>query len=69
MNRFAALTLLMLAVLLLACSSVKYGDATAQETVNTDFGSTDLQGIAGKMLEAKQFAGKIDGILLGHILF
>ena len=51
MNRFAALTLLMLAVLLPACSSVEYGDATAQETVNTDFGSTDLQGIAGKMVD------------------
>lgn len=30
-------------------SKVKYGDATAVETVNTDFGSTDLQMIARKM--------------------
>lgn len=38
--------------LLTACSStVKYGDATAQETVNTDFGSTDLQMIANKMVD------------------
>ncbi|HEY9033616.1 MAG TPA: penicillin-binding protein activator LpoB [Pseudomonadales bacterium] len=36
---------------LAACSSVEYGDATAQETVNTDFGSTDLQMIASKMVD------------------
>ena len=34
-----------------ACSTVEYGDATAQETVNTDFGSTDLQMIASKMVD------------------
>lgn len=34
-----------------ACSSVQYGDATAVETVNTDFGSTDLQMIAEKMAD------------------
>lgn len=33
------------------CSTVKYGDATAVETVNTDFGSTDLQMIAEKMVD------------------
>jgi len=33
------------------CSSVQYGDATAVETVNTDFGSTDLQMIAEKMAD------------------
>jgi penicillin-binding protein activator len=33
------------------CSSVQYGDATAVETVNTDFGSTDLQMIAEKMVD------------------
>jgi uncharacterized protein (TIGR02722 family) len=32
-------------------SSVQYGDATAVETVNTDFGSTDLQMIAEKMVD------------------
>lgn len=32
-------------------SQVKYGDATAVETVNTDFGSTDLQLIAEKMVD------------------
>ena len=31
--------------------SVQYGDATAVETVNTDFGSTDLQMIAEKMVD------------------
>lgn len=34
-----------------ACSSVQYGDATAVETVNTEFGSTDLQMIAEKMAD------------------
>lgn len=33
------------------CSSVQYGDATAVETLNTDFGSTDLQMIAEKMVD------------------
>ncbi|MDI1301394.1 MAG: penicillin-binding protein activator LpoB [bacterium] len=33
------------------CSTVQYGDATAVETVNTDFGSTDLQMIAEKMTD------------------
>lgn len=32
-------------------SRVQYGDATAVETVNTDFGSTDLQMIAEKMVD------------------
>lgn len=32
-------------------SQVQYGDATAVETVNTDFGSTDLQMIAEKMVD------------------
>lgn len=48
----ATATILAIAATFLAgCSSVEYGDATAQETVNTDFGSTDLQGIAGKMVD------------------
>lgn len=42
----------MLILGLSACSStVQYGDATAVETVNTDFGSTDLQTIANKMVD------------------
>ena len=44
------------------CSTVQYGDATATETVNTDFGSTDLQMIAEKMtgglLETGIFQGR-----------
>ncbi|CAA0079981.1 Penicillin-binding protein activator LpoB [BD1-7 clade bacterium] len=40
-----------LLTLISACSSVQYGDATEQETVNTDFGSTDLQLIASKMVD------------------
>lgn len=39
-------------LLLSGCStSTRYGDATAEETVNTDFGSTDLQRIAAKMVD------------------
>jgi len=33
-------------------SNVKYGDATAVETTTTDFGSTDLQQIAAKMVDS-----------------
>jgi uncharacterized protein (TIGR02722 family) len=44
----AIITTLLFAV---GCQSVQYGDAQATETVNTDFGSTDLQGIAVKMVE------------------
>lgn len=36
---------------MVACTSVQYGDATATETVNTDFGSTDLQSISAKMVD------------------
>lgn len=43
--------LVLLASFFAACTSVEYGDASAQETVNTDFGSTDLQMIAGKMVD------------------
>lgn len=49
---FLALPLLAAALLgLNGCSSVQYGDATAVETVTTDFGSTDLQMIAEKMVD------------------
>lgn len=33
------------------CTTVSYGDATATETVDTSFGSTDLQMIAAKMVD------------------
>jgi penicillin-binding protein activator len=39
------------AALLSGCASVQYGDATARETVNTQFGSTDLQMIANQMVD------------------
>ncbi|NRB37766.1 MAG: penicillin-binding protein activator LpoB [Pseudomonadales bacterium] len=40
------------AIVISACStSTQYGDAQAVETVNTDFGSTDLQTIAAKMVD------------------
>ncbi|MCK5880233.1 MAG: penicillin-binding protein activator LpoB [Sinobacterium sp.] len=45
------MTLLSSILVLSACTSTKYGDAQATETVNTDFGSTDLQGIATKMVD------------------
>ena len=48
-----ALTLLALAVGgLSACTTVKYGDAQSVETVNTDFGSTDLHLIASKLTDS-----------------
>jgi hypothetical protein len=34
------------------CSSVKYGDARATETVNIDYGSTDLQTISAEMVRS-----------------
>lgn len=48
------LMLVALALTLMAggCSSkVEYGDAQARETVTADFGSSDLQDIAGKMVD------------------
>lgn len=53
-----ALTLLALAVGgLTACTTVKYGDAQAVETTNTDFGSTDLHLIATKMTDSLLASG------------
>jgi len=44
---------LLLGLFLLSCSAgTKYGDATAQETLTIDFGSTDLQLIAEKMVRS-----------------
>lgn len=51
MKSLKILALMLAASVLAACSSVEYGDATAQETINTDFGSTDLQTIAAKMVD------------------
>ena len=53
MKKIPSIILVACAMMLAACSSTttRYGDATAQETVNTDFGSTDLQLIAAKMVD------------------
>lgn len=48
-----------------ACTNVKYGDATAVETVNTDFGSTDLQMIAEKMVDDLLASGAVAQISAG----
>ena len=50
-NKFIPV-LAIIAVGLSGCASVKYGDATAQETVNERFGSTDLQMTAKSMTES-----------------
>lgn len=52
MKHLTGLLLIACSVFLAACSATtQYGDATAEETVNTDFGSTDLQRIAEKMVD------------------
>ncbi|MAX56072.1 MAG: penicillin-binding protein activator LpoB [Alcanivoracaceae bacterium] len=51
MRRVLTMIMLGAAVALSGCSTVDYGDAQARETVNTDFGSTDLQMIASKMVD------------------
>lgn len=48
-----------------ACSTVQYGEATAVETVNTDFGSTDLQMIAEKMVDDMLASGAVAQIGAG----
>lgn len=51
MSRFIVMALISLTALVAGCASkVEYGDAQARETVTTDFGSTDLQQIATKMV-------------------
>lgn len=52
MLRLIAMMMLATTVALAGCAAkVDYGDATARETVTTDFGSTDLQMIAAKMVD------------------
>lgn len=52
MKRILIAVMASLVVVLSGCmAKVDYGDATARETVNTDFGSTDLQMIAAKMVD------------------
>src|SRR5262245_12012539 len=51
MNR-ALFLLLSLPLCLAACSSTHYGDPKAVETVNADWGSTDLQQFSSKMAKS-----------------
>ena len=52
MVRVFSLLALAMALMLSGCASrVDYGDAQARETVTADFGSTDLQMIATKMVD------------------
>jgi uncharacterized protein (TIGR02722 family) len=56
----SAIALLGLAVLLGGCSNkVSYGDAQAVETTTADFGSTDLQTIAGEMVDSMLASGAV----------
>lgn len=52
MVRILSVALVVVAMGLTGCASnIGYGDATARETLTTDFGSTDLQMIAAKMVD------------------
>ncbi|MDN3698038.1 MULTISPECIES: penicillin-binding protein activator LpoB [Vibrio] len=56
----SVIALLGLAVILGGCSNkVSYGDAQATETTTIDFGSTDLQKIAGEMVDSMMTAGSV----------
>ncbi|MEI6859137.1 MAG: penicillin-binding protein activator LpoB [Shewanella sp.] len=53
MKNFKLIFMLAVAVGLSGCQSkVEYGDATEVETVNENFGSSDLQAIAAKMVDS-----------------
>jgi len=53
MKQFKLIFVLAAVMGLAACQSkVEYGDATEVETVNENFGSTDLQAIAAKMVDS-----------------
>ncbi len=57
------IALLGLAVILGGCSNkVSYGDAQAVETTTIDFGSTDLQTIAGEMVDSMMASGSVSYI-------
>ncbi|MBU2897797.1 penicillin-binding protein activator LpoB [Vibrio hepatarius] len=59
----SVIALLGLAVLLGGCSNkVSYGDAQAVETTTIDFGSTDLQKIAGEMVDSMMMSGSVAAI-------
>ncbi len=53
MKKFNLIFIIAVAIGLAGCQSkVQYGDATEVETVNENFGSTDLQAIAAKMVDS-----------------
>ncbi len=53
MKKFNLIFIIAVAIGLAGCQSkVQYGDATEVETVNANFGSTDLQAIAAKMVDS-----------------
>ena len=53
MKKFKLLFIIAVAIGLAGCQSkVQYGDATEVETVNENFGSTDLQAITAKMVDS-----------------
>ncbi|EGQ8166341.1 penicillin-binding protein activator LpoB [Vibrio parahaemolyticus] len=57
------IALLGLAVILGGCSNkVSYGDSQAIETTTIDFGSTDLQKIAGEMIDSMMMSGSVAAI-------
>ncbi len=59
----SVIALLGLAVILGGCSNkVSYGDAQATETTTIDFGSTDLQKIAGEMVDSMLMSGSVAAI-------
>lgn len=54
------IALIGLAVILGGCSNkVSYGDAQEAETTTIDFGSTDLQKIAGEMVDSMLMSGSV----------
>ncbi|WGV99383.1 penicillin-binding protein activator LpoB [Vibrio sp. YMD68] len=56
----SVIALLGLAVILGGCSNkVSYGDSQAVETTTVDFGSTDLQTIAGEMIDSMMMSGSV----------
>lgn len=51
-SRFLAFGSLALVLGLASCSSINYGDASAEETLTIDYGSTDLQTLAASMVSS-----------------
>lgn len=52
MKKLLCAALILSSAVLSACSSVQYGDAQATETTTADFGSTDLQLTAQRMVDS-----------------